>query len=165
VRRILAPVLAIVIAACGQNATPAPTPAPAANVPCGPTEVFERHDHAHLTIVVRGQIRQVPANIGITATQICWLHTHDPSGVIHMEAGDDRTLALGDFFALWRQTRGQTALDAEPARTGETIQTTVNQQAFSLAPERIVLSAHQDIVIQLGPPFVQIAPYVWPPGL
>lgn len=164
-RRIHSLVLATVIAACSQSATPTPTPAPAANVPCGPSEVFVRHDHAHLTIVIRGQIRQVPANIGITATQICWLHTHDTTGVIHIEAGDNRTLALGDFFALWRQTRGQTALDAEPAGAGETIQTTVNQQAFSQAPERIVLSAHQDIVIQLGPPFVQIAPYVWPPGL
>lgn len=164
-RRFQALVLATVIAACSPNATPTSTPTPAANVPCGPSEVFVRHDHARLTIVVRGQIRQVPANIGITATQICWLHTHDASGVIHVEAGDNRTLTLGDFFALWRQARGQTALDAEPAGTGETIQTTVTQQAFSLAPERIVLSAHQDIVIQLGPPFVQIPPFVWPPGL
>lgn len=163
-RRIWSLVLATIVAACSQNPTPTPAPSPAANVPCGPSEVFVRHDHAHLTIVVRGQLRPVPANIGITATQICWLHTHDASGVIHIEAGDDRTLTLGDFFALWRRPLSQTMLGGERAGTGETIQTTVNQQVFAGSPETIVLTERQDIVLQLGPPFVQIPPYVWPEG-
>src|SRR5207237_791999 len=80
-----------------------PTPSPASNVPCGPSEVFIRHEHAHLTILIRGQIKTVPAFVGITATSICWLHTHDTSGIIHIEAGDNRALTLGDFFAVWRQ--------------------------------------------------------------
>jgi hypothetical protein len=113
VRTVGAIVLAIVIASCGRTAAPSPTPPSAANVPCGPSEVFERHAHAHLTIVVRGQLRPVPANIGITATQICWVHTHDASGVIHIEAGDSRPLTLGDFFAVWRQPVSQTVLDGE----------------------------------------------------
>jgi hypothetical protein len=40
----------------------------------------------------------------------------------------------------------------------------VNQQAYAGSPETIVLSDLQDIVLQLGPPFVQIPPYVWPSG-
>jgi hypothetical protein len=162
VRHILALVLATVMGACSPNVTP--TPPPAANVPCGPSEVFVRHEHAHLTIVLRGQLRPVPANIGISATQICWLHTHDTSGIIHIEAGDARTLTLGDFFGVWRQLLGRTVLDGERAGNGETIQTTMNQQTYAGSPETIVLSEHEDIVLQLGPPFVQVAPYVWPPG-
>src|SRR5207249_10086964 len=61
-------VLAVLIAACDQTA--APTPAPATSVPCGPGEVLTRHEHAHLTILVRGQIKTVPAFTGITASQI-----------------------------------------------------------------------------------------------
>ncbi len=161
-RRILALVLAALIAGCGQNASPSSTPA--ANVPCGPSEVFVRHEHAHLTIVVRGQLRPVPANIGISATQICWLHTHDTSGIIHIEAGDERPFTLGDFFALWRQPLSQTVVAGDRAEAGESVQATVNQQPYAGAPETIVLSEHKDIVLQLGPPRLQVPPYVWPPG-
>ena len=155
-------VLAIFIGACGQSA--APIPAPAANVPCGPSEVLTRHEHAHLTILVRGQIKTVPAFIGITATQICWLHTHDTSGIIHVEAGDSRAFTLGAFFAVWHQPLGATVIDGDRAGSGESIQATVNQQPYTGAPETMVLKEHEDIVLQLGPPFLQIVPYVWPPG-
>ena len=154
--------VALVVTACGQPA--APTPSPASNVPCGPSEVFTRHDHAHLTILIRGQIKTVPAFVGITATSICWLHTHDTSGIIHVEAGDNRTLTLGDFFAVWRQPLSQTVIDGERAGNGGSVQTTVDQQTYAGAPETIVLRNHEDIVLQLGPPFLTIAPYVWPPG-
>ena len=163
-RRLRAIVLAVVIASCGQSAPPSATPAPAANVPCGPSEILTRHEHAHITLVVRGQLRPMPANIGISATQICWLHTHDAHGVIHVEAGDQRTFTLGDFFALWRQPLSQTVLAGERAATGEAIQATVDQQTYAGSPETIVLRDREDIVLQLGPPFLQIAPFVWPPG-
>ena len=153
---------ALAIGACGQAAAPSPTAA--ANVPCGPSEVFTRHEHAHLTILIRGQIKTVPAFVGITATQICWLHTHDTSGIVHIEAGDSRALTLGDFFAVWRQPLSATAIGADRAASGESIQVTVNQQPYTAAPETIVLKDHEDIVLQLGPPFLQLQPFVWPPG-
>ena len=155
-------VLAIVIGSCGQSA--APTPPPATNVPCGPSEVLTRHEHAHLTILIRGQIKTVPAFVGITATQICWLHTHDTSGIIHIEAGDDRTFTLADFFAVWRQALSQTSIDGDRVASGESIQTTVNQQPYAGAPETVVLENHEDIVLQIGPPFLTLPPYVGPAG-
>ena len=154
--------LVIVIGSCGPTATP--TPPPALNVPCGPSEVLTRHEHAHLTMVIRGQLRPVPANIGITATQICWLHTHDTSGIIHIEAGDNRAFTLGDFFAVWRQPLSQTVIDGERVASGESVQTTVNQQPYTASPETIVLKDHQDIILELGPPFLTAPAYVWPPG-
>ena len=161
-RIVAAIVLAVLIAACDQ--TTAPTPAPATNVPCGPGEVLTRHEHAHLTILIRGQIKTVPAFIGITATQICWLHTHDTSGIIHIEAGDARTLTLGDLFAVWRQPLSQTTIDGDRVGNGESIQATVNQQPYTGAPETIVLRDHEDIVLQLGAPFLTPQAYLWPPG-
>ena len=161
-RLVGALVLAIIIGACGQSA--APSPPPATNVPCGPSEVLTRHEHAHLVILVRGQLKSVPAFVGITSTQICWLHTHDTSGIIHVEAGDSRTFTLGDFFAVWRQPLGATVIDGERVGSGESVQATVNQQPYTGAPETIVLKDHEDIVLQLGPPFLQLQPYVWPPG-
>ena len=115
-------VIVFLIAGCSATPSPTSTPTstPRASVPCGPSEVFARHEHAHLTIVVRGQLRPVPANIGITATQICWLHTHDATGIIHIEANDPRTLTLGDFFAVWRQPLSATVIGGERAGSGET---------------------------------------------
>ncbi len=166
-RIALAIALAMVIASCGGTAAPSPTPSATGTrsaVPCGPTEVFTRHEHAHLTIVVRGQLRVVPAFIGITATSICWLHTHDTSGIIHIEAGDNRPLTLGDFFAVWGKPLSKTAIADDRASTGESVQVTVNQKPNSDPPETIVLHEHDDIVLELGPPSLTIAPYVWPPG-
>ena len=161
-RIVAAIVLAVLIAACDQTA--APTPAPATTVPCGPGEVLTRHEHAHLTILIRGQIKTLPAFIGITASQICWLHTHDTSGIIHIEAGDTRTFTLGDFFAVWRQPLSQTTIYGDRVGNGESIQATVNQQPYTGWPETIVLSNHEDIVLQLGSPFLTLQPYLWPPG-
>jgi hypothetical protein len=161
-RLAAAVVIATVIASCGQSA--APTPAPVPNVPCGSAEVLTRHEHAHLTILIRGQIKTVPAFIGIAARQICWLHTHDTGGIVHIEAGDARTFTLGDLFAIWRQPLSQTVIDDDRAGDGESIQATVNQQPYTGAPETIVLSNREDILLQIGPPFLTLQPYVWPPG-
>jgi hypothetical protein len=167
VKLLVAMALAIVIASCGGTAVSSPTPSATGTrsaVPCGPTEVFTRHEHAHLTIVVRGQLRVVPAFIGITATSICWLHTHDTSGIIHIEAGDSRTLTLGDFFSVWGKPLSKTAIADDRASTGESVQVMVNQTPYGDAPETIVLHEHDDIDLELGPPFPSIAAYVWPPG-
>jgi hypothetical protein len=40
----------------------------------------------------------------------------------------------------------------------------VNQQPYTGPPETIVLKDHEDIVLELGPPFLTVQPYVWPPG-
>ncbi len=146
---------------------PASTPSPTfgANVPCGSSERFERHAHAHLTIIIRGESRPVPANIGITATSICWLHTHDSTGIIHIEAGDARMLTLGDFFSVWRQQLSGTHIGTESVGRGETIKAFENQKPFDGAPETIVLDNKDDIVLQLGPPYPTVPPpYLWPPG-
>jgi hypothetical protein len=163
---VIAIALAAVLTSCTESPPPARTPSPtiAGRVPCGPAERFERHAHAHLTIVVRGQLRPPPSNVGITPASICWLHTHDTSGIIHVEAGDDRPFTLGDFFAVWGPPLSGTVLAGERVGGGETIQVFENQRPYTGAPETIVLDDKDDIVLQLGPPFPTVAPYVWPPG-
>jgi hypothetical protein len=157
--------VAVVIAACsGPVPTTSPSPTSARTVPCGPTERFERHAHAHLTLVIRGQLRPVPANIGITSTEICWLHTHDSSGIIHIEAGDARTFTLGDFFAVWRQPLDSTVIGGDRVNEGESVRSVENRRDHSGSPGTIVLDDKDDVVLYLGPPFPTVAPYVWPPG-
>lgn len=61
------------------------------------------HWHAQLAIYIKGEKQEIPAGIGIGAVEQP-IHTHDTSGVIHMEFGglvykDD--LKLGQFFKIW----------------------------------------------------------------
>src|SRR5262249_704686 len=71
------------------------------------------HNHAHLTVVVNGSPRQVPAGIGIPGAQaqntpqgtftsggkcFYWLHTHAADGIVHTESPIRRTYTLGNFF-------------------------------------------------------------------
>jgi hypothetical protein len=128
-------------------------------VPCGPTEVLVLHHHAHLTVVVRGVIRDVPALVGIKAGSICWLHTHDATGVIHIEAGDSRPLTLGDFFALWGTSLGPRDLAGQTAGAAEEVRAAVNGLAASGDPRAIVLNDMDEIVLQLGPPYATVPPY------
>ena len=70
---------------------------------CDQQEQLAYHIHAHLTMYIDGQNVPLPAQIGIASDQSClyWLHTHDTSGVIHMEAPINRTFMLGNFLDEW----------------------------------------------------------------
>jgi len=59
------------------------------------------HIHAHLDVFVDGAPVTVPADVGITAATHAPLHTHDASGVIHVESAVARTFTLGEFFDVW----------------------------------------------------------------
>ncbi|HXF74041.1 MAG TPA: hypothetical protein VNO79_15705 [Actinomycetota bacterium] len=59
------------------------------------------HIHAHLDLFVDGAPVAVPADVGITSSTHAPLHTHDASGVIHVESALARTFTLGEFFDVW----------------------------------------------------------------
>ncbi len=71
-----------------------------------PSEILSRsgiHWHPELVVFVDGEKQEIPANIGIGVTHNP-LHTHDSSGVIHLEfqgavRRDD--IKLGKFFEVW----------------------------------------------------------------
>ncbi len=61
------------------------------------------HVHSLLSVYVDGDRIEVPTNIGIdeTARFASPLHTHQPFGVIHLEAGSPYPFTLGDVFKVW----------------------------------------------------------------
>ncbi len=56
------------------------------------------HTHATLIIEQDGKKITIPKNLGITSTCMHPLHTHDTTGLIHMEYSLPITFYLGDFF-------------------------------------------------------------------
>jgi hypothetical protein len=70
------------------------------------------HWHPEISIVLKGQRQEIPANVGIGAVHNP-LHTHDSSGVIHLEFEglvtiDD--LRLGQFFQVWNKPFSSTCI-------------------------------------------------------
>jgi hypothetical protein len=68
---------------------------------CDSTEHFNFHYHSHLDIFINGFSYLVPGGIGIKPPDcIYWLHTHDSSGIIHIESPQNYTFKLGQFFDI-----------------------------------------------------------------
>lgn len=80
---------------------------PISGVECNRTEQLNYHVHAHLDVFVDGDAVQVPDDTGILNSPQClyWLHTHDTTGLIHVEAPQTREFTLGQFLDIWEQTR------------------------------------------------------------
>src|SRR5204862_679300 len=79
---------------------------PIAGIQCERQEYGDFHIHAHVDVFVDGKAHAVPAMIGILSAQKClyWMHTHDNSGIVHIEAPKKRAFTLGQFFELWKAT-------------------------------------------------------------
>jgi hypothetical protein len=136
-------------------------------------EMLQVHVHAHLSLFLKGEQIAIPYGIGIVrpfqvkngfvgmGSGIYWLHTHDATGIIHVESPDNRTYTLGQFFDIW----GQTLNAREVAGLKGAVRAYVDDKRYSGDPRGIVLSAHTQITLEVGAPFVLPPVYVFPSGL
>jgi hypothetical protein len=141
---------------------------PVANVNCDAGEQLATHYHAHLQILYQGQSVKVPAQIGIKPTCFYWLHTHDDTGVIHIEAPKSeasRKFTLGDFFKIWGQPLSSKQVATIQVPAGQQLKVWVNGQPYTGDPAKIPLSSHEQIVLEIGPPFADPPPaFTWDPN-
>jgi hypothetical protein len=130
-------------------------------VQCNASEQVAYHVHTHLSVYVRGQLRPVPAGIGIVspiaqstpngrfdgASQCYyWMHVHAQDGVIHIESPAGHSYTLGDFFDLWRQPLS--ASQVGPAKGA--LRVYVDGRRYGGDPRTIRLGSHVDIQIDVG---------------
>src|SRR5581483_8345176 len=75
----------------------------AENLPALAEEGTVLHIHQHLDLFIDGQSVPVPSGIGIQEAQgfISPIHTHDLSGIIHVESPFAADFTLGQFFDIW----------------------------------------------------------------
>jgi len=140
------------------------------DVKCQLTEQVAYHIHQHLAIFVNGAQKTIPAGIGIpggTPVQgevaggkcLYWLHTHDTSGVIHVESPTQRNYTLGQFFDIW----GWPLTTSQVGRATGKVTTYVNGKQFSSDPSSITLTPHEVIQLDVGK-LVPPRRYQFPPG-
>jgi hypothetical protein len=101
---------------------------------------------------VNGHHLTVPALIGINEQQryLDPLHTHDPSGIIHIESPTKTDYTLGQFFAVWGVRLTRNCIGGLCTSTGKQLRTWVNGKLVKDNASRIVLQAHQEIVLAYG---------------
>jgi hypothetical protein len=128
------------------------------------------HVHMHLAIVRDGNMLAIPGQVGLLATTkgcTYLTHTHDSTGVVHVEADAYRLLTLGQFFQVW----GQPLTDTNVAGfTGQPIRVYVNdgtslQEVASSDWSNIELIKHRSVTIVIGSVPATIQSYTWPTGL
>jgi hypothetical protein len=136
-------------------------------------EMLKVHVHAHLALFSKGQQLAIPYGIGIVkpfqvnngfvgmGAGIYWLHTHDATGIIHVESPDDRTYTLGNFFDIW----GEPLSAHEVAGLRGTVRAFADGKPYTGNPRDIVLGAHTQITLEVGSPTVPPPVYVFPNGL
>lgn len=119
------------------------------------------HVHAQLSILNRGRQILVPASVGRSGNGCWyWLHTHDSSGVIHIESSD-RTFQprLGQFFDLWKQPLSEKKVGAVPIGHGQSIEAFVGRTLYSGDLRMLRLHNHMTLSIEIGPPFSILRPF------
>lgn len=125
-RRMLLVGVVVLLGACGGGGgedTPAPTKAQSrttdappwplgdnqaerideAGLPRYSAEGSKVHYHAHLDVFYNGEPVPVPAGIGVDLDEkvISPLHTHLPSGIVHIEANEAAKFTLAQVFTQW----------------------------------------------------------------
>ena len=134
---------------------------PINGISCDAQEGQRIHIHQHLAIFDHGKPVLIPQYIGIPEAARCiyWLHTHTPDGIIHIEAPKDRSFTLGDFFSVWGEPLDRKHAGPAHTKPGERERVWLNGKVYNGDPARIPLTAHADIVIQVGPPFTKPVPF------
>jgi hypothetical protein len=138
-------------------------------ISCAGMEFAALHIHPHLSIFYNGQQVAIPRLIGAAPVgpQGClyWLHTHDSSGILHIEAPQltppgGSAYTLGMFFDIW----GQPLTRENVAGLRGPVTAYVNGEPYDGDLASIPLKAHELITLEVGKPLVTPPNYVFPPA-
>jgi hypothetical protein len=135
---------------------------------CNSMEQFAMHIHAHLDIIINGVYFLVQSQIGIPSSCFYWLHTHDESGLIHIEAPMQRDFTLGQFFDIWGKKLSNDQIFTYVADANNPLNVYINGTKVPDGTNYrdIKLHAHDEIAIVYGtPPSTVPSSYKFPQGL
>ncbi len=137
-----------------------------------------RHDHVHLDVIVNGRNITVPGVVGLVepldvgpcrlgaaASGDCAtghgffaqvanspLHTHSPSGIIHIESDRPGTFTLGQFFDEWGVRLDSSCVGGHCTGKGKELRVFVEGERAPGDPRRIVLGNGREIAVVFGGP-------------
>jgi hypothetical protein len=127
------------------------------------------HIHAWLHIYVDGKPVTVPPNIGLDQATGTFspLHTHDTSGIVHMEADEEYDFTLGQFMNVWGVKFSDSQIGALKSKgPDQQLRVYLNGQVVK-DPVNVVMHEHDNVVIGYGKSgsFPTEPKLDWPSGL
>ena len=143
-------------------------------------ESFTFHIHSHVDIFANGLSVTIPAGLGIDIADpgvrhgplpggglsyggislcakpcISPLHTHAPTGIVHVESPDKQDYTLGRFFGEWGVRLDASCVGGYCSPQAR-VAVFVNGKRFDGNPADIVFADHEEIAIVIGTPPVRI---------
>ncbi|HET7621177.1 MAG TPA: hypothetical protein VFK39_04670 [Gemmatimonadaceae bacterium] len=146
---------------------------PVDGIECGTMAGDNYHIHVHLSLYVNGEQLAIPKAIGVVKPAIAngfvigadanggcfyWVHTHDASGIIHVEPPTTVEVRLGELFDLWGQPLSSTGV----AGYSGAVTVFVDGKKYTDDPRDILFEAHKQIAIEVGTPIVTPDFYIFP---
>lgn len=87
-------------------------------IECDKTEHLVFHNHTKLVVKIQNMTQNIPGGLGILPNNCIFrLHTHDESGVIHIESPFRQTYTLGQFLTMWKAFDNSSFINNLPAVT------------------------------------------------
>jgi hypothetical protein len=119
-----------------------------------PAEGTTMHEHADVEIFVHGAKEPVPTDIGIDASKgtIQSIHTHDDTGLVHLESSQSREFTLGEFFGVWGVRFTPSCLGAYCNEGNNRLQVFVDGKEVSGSLQDVRLDDQAVIVVTYGTP-------------
>jgi hypothetical protein len=109
------------------------------------------HHHIQLYVYVDGQPVPVPANIGLSNTAASPLHTHDDTGLVHVESADPNFApVLGQFMDVWGVYFTKACLGAQCDQGDQQLRVYENGQLYTGDPTLMPLQDLTAVVITFG---------------
>lgn len=117
------------------------------------------HYHAHLDVIDAAdgsnQKVTVPAGIGFEVANrkvqgLAVLHTHDTSGIVHVESAKAKPYSLGQVFTEWGVALSASQIGGLHADAQHAVQAYVNGRKFTGDPATIRLKPHLEIALWYG---------------
>jgi hypothetical protein len=113
-------------------------------------EMLQVHYHAHLDISADGTNVPVPTNLGITPEGLAYVHTHDDSGVIHIESPTDTKFTLGQAFTEWGVRLTPDCMGGYCTNQDKVFKVLVDGKPYTGNPQDLVLNSLQEIALWYG---------------
>lgn len=121
------------------------------------------HLHGMVSIYQNGTRLAVPKSIGIN-TCTYELHTHDATGVVHVETSVQKSFTFGQFFTVW----GQSISSGNVGDITGTVKFYVIDNGTvtpTTTPADVEIAEHRELAIVIGTPPAALIRHRWPSGL
>jgi hypothetical protein len=111
-----------------------------------------QHIHVHLDVLVDGKPVEVPGDIGIDHQNhgLSPLHTHDDSGLLHIESATLKDFYLGQLFNEWQVSLSRHNIGGLRTGINHVLEVHVNGKLYQGDPRALKLGAHDEIAVVYG---------------